>query len=59
MDISESQLGLIMSCLLLLELVLGRPSLTSAITLLSEQHVLGRLYWYLETALDRQRTYGR
>jgi hypothetical protein len=57
-DITEAQLGGIMGCLLLLGLVLGYPSIMTALALLREQRVLGRLYWHLRTALDRWRSHG-
>jgi len=58
MEITEAQLGWIMGCLLLLGLVLGYPSLLTAIALLREQRLLGKLYWYVRTALDRCRGNG-
>ena len=58
MDITEAQLGWIMGCLLLLGLVIGYPTIMTALALLREQRVLGRLYRQLRTGLDR-RCYGR
>ena len=53
-DITEAQLVWIMGCLLLLGLVLGYPSIRTALALMREYKELGRLYWHLSTALDRQ-----
>jgi hypothetical protein len=58
MEITEAQLGWIMGCLLLFGLVIGWPSITTALALLREERVLGRLYWHLRTALDRLRQRG-
>jgi hypothetical protein len=57
-DITEAELGWIMGCLLLLALVIGYPSIMTALAVLREQRVLGRLYWHLRTALDRRRDDG-
>jgi len=54
MDITEAQLYWIMGCLLLFGLVIGLPSIATALALLREQRVLGRLYWHWRTALDRR-----
>jgi hypothetical protein len=54
-DITEAQLGWIMGSLLLFGLVLGWPSIMTALALIREERVLGRLYWHLRTALDRRR----
>jgi hypothetical protein len=56
MDSTEAQLGWIMGCLPLFGLVIGWPSITTAVALLREERVLGRLDWYLRTALDRLRS---
>jgi hypothetical protein len=58
MDISEAQLGWIMGCLLLFGLVIGYPSIMTALALLREERVLGKLYWNLRTALDRRKPRG-
>jgi hypothetical protein len=55
MNITEAQPGWPMGCALLLALLLGSPALSTALALLREQRVLGRLYWHLITALDRKR----
>jgi hypothetical protein len=55
MDITEAQLDWIMGRLLLFGLVIGWPSIMTALALLREERVLGRLYWHLRTALDRRR----
>ena len=53
MDITEAELGWLMGCALLLARLLGWPALSTALALLREQRVLGRLYWHLRTAFDR------
>ena len=55
MAITEAQPGWIMGCLFLLALVIGYPALATALALLREQRVLGKLYWHLRTALNRRR----
>jgi len=55
MDITEDQLGWIMGCVLLLALLLGWPALTTALALLREQRVLGRLSWRWRTLLETRR----
>lgn len=55
MEISEVQFSWIMGCLFLFALVIGYPSLVTALALLREERVLGRLYWHLRSALDRKR----
>ena len=58
MDLTEAQLGYIMGSILLLALVLGWPALTTALALMREYKVLGRLYWYLRMLLDTRRDDG-
>lgn len=53
MDLTEAQLNYIMGSLVLLGIVFGWPALTTALALMREHKVLGRLYWHLRTALDR------
>lgn len=55
MELTEAQLGYIMGSALLLGIVLGWPALTTALALMREYKVLGRLYWHLRAALDRRR----
>ena len=55
MDITEARLGWIMGCALLLALLLGWPALSTAVALLREERVLGRLYWHFRIARDRRR----
>jgi hypothetical protein len=57
-DLTEAQLGYIMGSALLLGLVLGWPALTTAIALMREYKVLGRIYWHLRAALKRRRDDG-
>ena len=59
MDITEDQLGWIMVCPLLFGLVIGYPSLTTALALLREFRVLPRLYCQLRTSFERWRSDGR
>ena len=59
MDLTEAQLNYIMSSALLLGIVLGWPALTTAIALMREYKVLGRLYWHWKMALDRRQRNGR
>ena len=54
MELTEAQLGYIMGSLLLLGMVLGWPALTTALALMREYKLLGRLYWYWRMLLDRQ-----
>jgi hypothetical protein len=55
MDISEAQLSWAMSCALILAAGIGWPALTTAIALLREQRLLGRVYWHVLMELDRRR----
>lgn len=59
MDITEAQLNYIMGSALLLGMVLGWPALTTALALMREYKVLGRLYFYWRLLLDRRRDDGR
>jgi hypothetical protein len=54
MDITEVELGWIVGCLLLFGLMIALPSIATALALLREQRVLGRLYWHLRAALDQR-----
>ena len=47
-------LAAVVGCLLLVCLVIVYPSIVTALALLREQRVLGKLYWHWRTALDRR-----
>jgi hypothetical protein len=51
MGITEAQLGWLMGCALLL----GWPALATALALLHEQRVLGKLYWHWRALLDARK----
>jgi hypothetical protein len=55
MDFGEAHLIWIFGCLLIAGLLLAYPALTTAIALLLEQKRLGKLFWHVVTAFDRQR----
>jgi hypothetical protein len=55
MDVSEAQLSWIMGCVFLLALVLGWPALTTALALIREERLLGKIYWYWQVWLEARR----
>jgi hypothetical protein len=55
MDITEAQLSWIFGCLLIVGLLFAYPALTTAIALLRAERRLGKLFWAVVTAFDRQR----
>ena len=55
MDITETQLGWILGCLLLFALVVLYPTFMTVLALMRQQRVLGKLYWHLKGAIDRRR----
>lgn len=52
MDITEAQFSWIMGCLFLVLLIIGYLCVLTAVKLLRQEQVLGRLYWHLRTFLD-------
>lgn len=53
MDLTEAQLLWTALGVLLVSLLLVCPALSTAITLIREQRLLGKLYWQVRIALDR------
>lgn len=51
-ELSDGALALVFGGLLLAGLLLGYPALMTALALIREQRVLGKLYWHLRSALD-------
>lgn len=49
---TDGILSAIFGALLLLALVLGWPSLLTAIQLIRTERLLGRLFWHVVTAID-------
>ena len=55
MDITEAQLEWLMGCCLLFALLVLFPTFMTALALMREEHVLGKLYWWWRTLLDERK----
>ncbi len=55
MDITEAELSWLMGCLFVFLLIIGYPSVLTAIALIREERVLGKLYWHWQVLLEARR----